>query len=50
MSSPEHEPAGARDTTEGHTYTITGGDWDEIFSAAQKADDERIIVNMGPQH
>ncbi|MFE9009025.1 NADH-quinone oxidoreductase subunit D [Streptomyces sp. NPDC007875] len=50
MSSPEHEPAGARDTTEGHTYTITGGDWDDIFSSAEKADDERIIVNMGPQH
>ncbi|MGI5136637.1 MULTISPECIES: NADH-quinone oxidoreductase subunit D [unclassified Streptomyces] len=50
MTSPEHGTAGARDTTEGHIYTITGGDWDELLAAAEKADDERIIVNMGPQH
>jgi NADH-quinone oxidoreductase subunit D len=37
-------------TTEGRVYTVTGGDWDEIVTAAAKADDERIIVNMGPQH
>ncbi|MEU6010124.1 NADH-quinone oxidoreductase subunit D [Streptomyces sp. NPDC047453] len=50
MTSPEHGTAGARDTTEGHIYTINGGDWDELLAAAEKADDERIIVNMGPQH
>ncbi|NUQ97584.1 MAG: NADH-quinone oxidoreductase subunit D [Streptomyces sp.] len=50
MTSPEKGTASARETTEGHIYTITGGDWDELLSAAQKADDERIIVNMGPQH
>ncbi|MEU6325635.1 NADH-quinone oxidoreductase subunit D [Streptomyces sp. NPDC047009] len=50
MTSPEHGTAGARDTTEGHIYTITGGDWDELLAAAEKADDERVIVNMGPQH
>ncbi|AKG43578.1 NADH-quinone oxidoreductase subunit D 2 [Streptomyces xiamenensis] len=43
--------AGARETTEGTVYTVSGGDWDEITEAvAQRADDERIIVNMGPQH
>lgn len=42
--------AGARETTEGRVFTVTGGDWDEIVAAAGKADDERIIVNMGPQH
>ncbi|WP_037603740.1 NADH-quinone oxidoreductase subunit D [Streptacidiphilus rugosus] len=50
MTSPEHGTAGARDTTEGPIYTITGGDWDELLAAAKRADDERIIVNMGPQH
>ncbi|MEU9763927.1 NADH-quinone oxidoreductase subunit D [Streptomyces sp. NPDC047987] len=54
MSGTEQEPAGARDTTEGRVYTATGGDWDyEVAGAAQRqgrADDERIIVNMGPQH
>ncbi|MFD4756989.1 NADH-quinone oxidoreductase subunit D [Streptomyces sp. NPDC058426] len=41
---------GSRRTTEGTVYTVTGGDWDEVVEAAVKADDERIIVNMGPQH
>ncbi|MER7668118.1 NADH-quinone oxidoreductase subunit D [Kitasatospora sp. NPDC096128] len=53
MSDTERESAGARDTTEGRVYTVTGGDWDEVADAAQgrkRADDERIIVNMGPQH
>ncbi|HLS24651.1 MAG TPA: NADH-quinone oxidoreductase subunit D [Beutenbergiaceae bacterium] len=31
-------------------YSATGGDWDEIVEAAQRAGDERIVVNMGPQH
>ena len=39
-----------RETTEGQVYTVTGGDWDEVVEAANRADDERIIVNMGPQH
>ncbi|MCX4435797.1 NADH-quinone oxidoreductase subunit D [Streptomyces mirabilis] len=42
--------AAARETTEGTVYTVTGGDWDEIAQSAAKSDDERIIVNMGPQH
>ncbi|MFF9077982.1 NADH-quinone oxidoreductase subunit D [Streptomyces sp. NPDC014735] len=53
MSGTEQEPTGARDTTEGRVYTAAGGDWDEVAGAAQRqgrADDERIIVNMGPQH
>lgn len=40
----------ARATTEGTVYTVTGGDWDEVVESAAKSDDERIIVNMGPQH
>jgi len=47
--SGQAEAAG-RETTEGRVYTVTGGDWDEIVTAAARADDERIIVNMGPQH
>jgi NADH-quinone oxidoreductase subunit D len=42
--------APGRETTEGRVFTVTGGDWDEIVTAAAKADDERIVVNMGPQH
>ncbi|MFC1419976.1 NADH-quinone oxidoreductase subunit D [Streptacidiphilus cavernicola] len=46
----QHTEAPGRETTEGKVYTVTGGDWDEVVAAAAKADDERIIVNMGPQH
>ncbi|MBY8878145.1 NADH-quinone oxidoreductase subunit D [Actinacidiphila acidipaludis] len=47
-----HAPAQAaeRETTEGRVFTVTGGDWDELAETVGKADDERIIVNMGPQH
>ena len=44
------QTAGARETTEGPVYTVTGGDWDEFVETAAKADDERLVVNMGPQH
>jgi len=50
--SAPHAPAQAeeRETTEGRVFTVTGGDWDEIAESVVKSDDERIIVNMGPQH
>lgn len=31
-------------------YTAAGQDWDEIVGAAARAGEERIVVNMGPQH
>jgi NADH-quinone oxidoreductase subunit D len=37
-----------RETTEGRIYNVTGGDWDTALSDA--ISDERIIINMGPQH
>ncbi len=40
--------AGSRQTTEGTVYTVTGGDWDEVL--AEAAGDERIVMNLGPQH
>jgi NADH-quinone oxidoreductase subunit D len=40
--------ATARETTEGRIYTVTGGDWDEMLADA--ISDERIVINMGPQH
>jgi len=48
--SSAESAASARETTEGTVYTVTGGDWDEVVETAAKSDDERIIVNMGPQH
>ncbi|ARQ69268.1 NADH-quinone oxidoreductase subunit D [Streptomyces marincola] len=51
MTTHATRPAGARETTEGTVYTVTGGDWDELArEVAERTDDEKIIVNMGPQH
>ncbi|MDQ0377688.1 NADH-quinone oxidoreductase subunit D [Amycolatopsis thermophila] len=42
------EYAESRDTTEGRIYHVSGGDWDDVLEDAQH--DERIVINMGPQH
>ena len=39
-----------RETTEGKVFNVTGGDWDTVVSGTDPLHDERIIVNMGPQH
>jgi NADH-quinone oxidoreductase subunit D len=41
------------DYDEGRVYHVSGEDWDEVVGAAttdERAGDERLIVNMGPQH
>ena len=42
------------DAAEGRVYNLSGQDWDEVVAAADEAaeagGDERIVVNMGPQH
>jgi NADH-quinone oxidoreductase subunit D len=42
-------PAESRETTEGRVYTVTGSDWDTVVGAGEVGE-ERIVVNMGPQH
>ncbi len=42
--------AQARETTEGKVFTVTGGDWDTVVQGTDPIHDERIVVNMGPQH
>ena len=42
--------ASSRETTEGTVYSVTGGDWDSLISEIGESKEERIIVNMGPQH
>jgi NADH-quinone oxidoreductase subunit D len=37
-----------RETTEGTIYTVTGGDWDTLLD--EELHDDRIVINMGPQH
>ena len=43
-------PAEERITTEGPVYTVTGGDWDTITGSVDPLSNEKIVVNMGPQH
>ncbi|HVE24439.1 MAG TPA: NADH dehydrogenase subunit D, partial [Sporichthya sp.] len=40
----------ATDTTEGRVFNVSGGDWDEMVAGLGDAPEERIVVNMGPQH
>jgi NADH-quinone oxidoreductase subunit D len=42
--------AQARETTEGKVFTVTGGDWDTVVQGTDPIHDERIVINMGPQH
>jgi NADH-quinone oxidoreductase subunit D len=40
--------ADSRETTEGRVYSVSGGDWDDVVADALH--DERMVINMGPQH
>ncbi len=46
---PDAYAATERETTEGKVYTVTGGDWDTVLGGVSD-DDERMVVNLGPQH
>ncbi|MCH8627730.1 NADH-quinone oxidoreductase subunit D [Arsenicicoccus piscis] len=52
MSTSTHYQAtrGAGDAEEGYVLDSVGGDWDDIAREAVEHSDERIVVNMGPQH
>ncbi len=39
-----------RETTEGRVYNVTGGDWDTVVAGIDPIAEERLVVNMGPQH
>jgi NADH-quinone oxidoreductase subunit D len=36
------------DDTDARTITVGGGDWDQVLEA--DLDDDRLVLNMGPQH
>jgi len=42
--------ASSRETTEGRVYSVTGGDWDSLVTEIGQTKEERVVVNMGPQH
>jgi NADH-quinone oxidoreductase subunit D len=43
------QPAG-KPRTEPTVVTVAGQDWDAVTETLDGADEERIVVNMGPQH
>jgi len=49
--STQSDPyATTRDTIEGKIFTVTGQDWDSVVAGLSDEPEERIVVNMGPQH
>ena len=42
--------ASSRETTEGRVYSVTGGDWDSLVTEIGQTKEERVVINMGPQH
>ena len=42
--------ASATETTEGRVYSVTGGDWSDLSTEIGATKEERVVVNMGPQH
>ncbi len=52
--STQADPYGAstQDTTSGRVFTVTGQDWDSLVAgiAEGEGSDDRVVVNMGPQH
>jgi NADH-quinone oxidoreductase subunit D len=50
MSTFSASHASSRETTEGTIYSVTGQDWDQVASEIGSAKEERVVVNMGPQH
>ncbi|MDO5711097.1 MAG: NADH-quinone oxidoreductase subunit D, partial [Micrococcales bacterium] len=41
---------GSNDYEDGYVIDAGGGDWDDLAAEAIEHSDERIVVNMGPQH
>jgi NADH-quinone oxidoreductase subunit D len=51
QAGPYTDPyASSRETTEGTVFSVTGGDWDSLVTEIGQAKEERVVVNMGPQH
>ena len=52
MTATTNDPYGASEseTTQGRVFTVTGQDWDQLVSSIADEGDDRVVVNMGPQH
>ena len=53
-STTFHATPGANDAdgdiSQGYVVDVSGGDWDEQIGELGMHPEERIVVNMGPQH
>ncbi|WP_310961389.1 NADH-quinone oxidoreductase subunit D [Nocardioides terrisoli] len=38
------------ETTQGRVFTVTGQDWDSVVAGISEDHDNKVVVNMGPQH
>ena len=45
-----HATPGADDLAEGRIVNVQGGDWDQEMGELGMNPEERIVLNMGPQH
>ncbi|MEN3357311.1 MAG: NADH-quinone oxidoreductase subunit, partial [Mycobacteriales bacterium] len=50
MTTTDDPYASTRETTEGPVYTVTGGDWESLLASGDPISEERLVLNMGPQH
>ena len=48
----ESDPYAASEasTSQGRVFTVTGQDWDSVVSGVNDEHDNKVVVNMGPQH
>jgi NADH-quinone oxidoreductase subunit D len=45
-----HATGAAEEYLDSPTMHVSGGDWDDLVDEATALHEERIVVNMGPQH
>jgi NADH-quinone oxidoreductase subunit D len=48
--STTYDAYGTDEATEGTVFNVSGQDWDDVVKGAQESEDDRLVVNMGPQH
>ena len=50
MTTEQDFYAAPGETSQGRVFTVTGQDWDSITQSIGESAEERVVVNMGPQH
>ncbi|TDD71817.1 NADH-quinone oxidoreductase subunit D [Actinomadura darangshiensis] len=46
----EYDAYAAEEAAEGKVFDVGGQDWDQVVAGAEDLGDERLVINMGPQH